>query len=364
MKILINRISLVVRLSITASALLFSQQVFAAGTDAGVTVNNTATVTWSVGGNEQTPFDAPAPPFVVDRRVDFTVGSDGATADVNPGDTGIEFRFPFASTGNSELDFLVEVFNLPLGTPTIDGRDDTGHDVSTLAFTAWYDNVDPNAAGFDIIVTGEAALTLVNDNVANLRVTVTAFHPDGTEVARQALVNTDAIDDDPDAIDNVFANSQGLGIEVVYDGMHVVSAALLITKDNATFWDPINLLVSPKAIPGSVVEYIVAAANTGPLLATGVFVSDVIELPTVLIDASNNPVPPLLTQPYSGGNVQFFDGTNTHTCIAEVGGGDGNGDGCYLTGTTLTIRPVAPAFPLDVAALTGILEIRFQVLVP
>jgi len=361
MKVLTSKFGPIFRLSISAATLLLAQQALGAGTAPGTDVDNTATVTWSVGGTQQTPFDAIAPTFVVDRRVDFTLTPDGTSDIVNPGDTGLTFDFTLASTGNSELDFAVTFTQLAPGD-IVNTFDDSGADLTvggTPLSTVYVDNLAEDGST-TITLTGDAAAALVNGDVANIRVTVTALDAGGTSAAPVALANTDASADDPNAIDNVFANPDGLGVESADDGIRIEAAILAIAKATAVFWDPINLLANAKAVPGAVIEYTISIDNTGPVIAQAISILDVINLPVVFLNAANNPVT-LATEPYGTGNVSFFDGTTTTTCLAETGGGDTNSDGCVLTGTTLTIAPT-PA--VDVAATTGTLDISFQVLVP
>ena len=91
MKNAVKGAGLIVRLGISAAAVLFAQQVLAAGTDAGTSVQNQATVAYDVNGNTQTPIESdPAgnstpgggspTAFLVDRRVSFTL----VTADAGP----------------------------------------------------------------------------------------------------------------------------------------------------------------------------------------------------------------------------------------------------------------------------------------
>ena len=101
MKIVVTTTRLLVRLGITAAALLLSQQVMALGTDAGTTVSNQATVSYDVGTATQTPIESDPlgnstpgagnpTEFLVDRRVSFTlIETSGAqTTPVAPGETG------------------------------------------------------------------------------------------------------------------------------------------------------------------------------------------------------------------------------------------------------------------------------------
>ena len=93
MKTVLRLPGLFVRLGTMAAVLLLGQQALAAGTDPGVSVDNRATVVYSVGGTLQTGIESSpggnnlpgvAVPgggadtsFLVDRRVDFTISQVG-----------------------------------------------------------------------------------------------------------------------------------------------------------------------------------------------------------------------------------------------------------------------------------------------
>ena len=374
MKTAVERTRLILRLGISAAALLFSQQVLAAGTDAGVTVSNQATVAYSVGAVAQTPIESdPAgnstpgggstTDFLVDRRVDFTVTADGDTQIVAPGDGAVTFDFTLAHTGNSAMDYLVTIAQLdPPGT--VNGQDDTGASVPSLVLVTTYVDDLAEDGSTTISVTGDADLTLVNGDIANFEITVTAYDPAGDAGTPIALVDTSGSADDPTVIDNVFADADNDGVEVAGDGIEVQSAALVITKSSVVISDPING-VSPnaKAIPGSVIEYTITIDNTaGAVAAAGISITDVINAPAVFRDASNPA--PLDFEPYGGGaaNVEFGPpGAPTGSCLAD---GD-NSDGCTWDGTTLTIAgsTLVGLTPISVASGAS-LDVRFRVTIP
>lgn len=365
MKVLTSKFGLIGRLGMTAAALLLTQQALAAGVAPGTTVNNTATVTWSVGGNPQGPFDAVAPQFIVDRRVDFTLEPvDGTSEIVSPGDTGITFDFTLASTGNSVLDFAVTFSQLGSGD-IVDGNDDNvdltvgGSPLSTV----YVDNLAIDGSTV-ITLTGDAAAALVNGDVANIRVTVTALDASGTSGAPVPLVNTDGSADDPTEIDNVFANPDGLGTESADDGIVVESAVLAITKSYEVISDPVNG-VSPNAkpVPGAVIEYTVSIDNTaGSAGATGISITDIIDDDVLFFNAANDPVAPF-AEPYAGGTANVSVGAGF--CLADASAADG----CTfdsVTGTlTIAGATLVGLTPINIGFGVGAtLDIKFQVVVP
>ena len=124
MKTVVERAGLYLRLGIATSALLLGQQALAAGTDAGTTVSNQATVAYEVGTVPQTPIEsdplgnstpgAGSPTeFLVDRRVSFTLIEVGGapTTPVAPGQTDVIAAFTLTNTGNAIMDFRLEALD-------------------------------------------------------------------------------------------------------------------------------------------------------------------------------------------------------------------------------------------------------------
>ena len=101
------------------------QHAWAEGTDAGVTINNRATVTYSVGTVAQTPIESSptgnATPgvnagtdttFVVDRRVFFSVTAIAGATNTVPGATGVVRAFTVANTSNAPIGFRLTSANV------------------------------------------------------------------------------------------------------------------------------------------------------------------------------------------------------------------------------------------------------------
>ena len=328
---------LLYRLGLLTAMLLLGQQALAVGTDAGLTVSNTTSVEYDVGGNTQPAVVSNQADFVVDRRVDFTLGADGAHEIVNPDGGAISFDFTLQNDGNSTMDFEITFVQLdPPGT--VNGNDDTGAQVPGAVLATVY--VDDLAEDGNTVVTLDAIAdnTLVNGDIANIEVTAIARDPSGDSGNIIALTDTSGSADDSTEIDNVLANSGPVpGEETAGDGIIVESADLVITKDYSVHWDPINLVdPNAKAIPGAVVEYLITIDNTaGAVAATGIVITDTIDALVQFLNAGNNPET-AATEPYGGGagNVEFGGGTSV--CLAD---GDAS-DGCTLAGADLTVAGI------------------------
>ena len=357
MKTVTRSTSLLFRLGLTAAALLLGQQALAVGTDAGTTVSNQASVAYSVSGNGQAPIESdPAgnstpgagnpTEFLVDRRVDFTLTADDDTATVAPGDTGLTFDFTLTNTSNSVMDFEVSFAQLASTDPAVNLLLDTDVDVANAVITAFVDNLAEDGV-ITVTVTGDAALALVNGDVANIEVTAVARDPSGNAGTPVALTDTSGSPDDPAAVDNVLADTDNDGTESAADGFQVASAALVITKIATVISDPINgVSANAKAIPGAIVEYTITVDNSaGTSDATGVVISDTIDSDVAFLDEA-----------YAVG-----DDVNINGSFCNADATDTDSDGCSLDGADLVIGNVN----LAITVLAGATyTITFQVEIP
>ena len=372
MKGLTTSLGRCVRPGSIALVLLFSQQAFATGTAAGVTIANQAQVDYDVGGNAQelilsdpngnsTPglaSGALATTFLVDNRVDFTLvefGVAGATL-VNPGQRAAVTTFELTNTGNSTQDYNLAVVNLVSGV--VNGNTDTAEMSNLRVFAdtdgtgTWTSDdkifVDElvEDASILVFVVVDASISLVDADVGNIEVTATTHDAGGATTLGDLTTDDAASADSTTTVEVVFADdgagSIGDGLEVAADGYLVSSATLAITKVATLISDPFNGLTNQKAIPGAVIEYVVTVANTGGEAATNVVITDVLTDITLLSDF------------FAGAEVEIDNG-GVSTCTEEA-----DADVCTLAGGALTVGVPEPAVGLDVAAGTS-MTITFRV---
>ncbi len=99
-------------LGLAAIATFASAPAFAAGTTAGSSITNTATVDFQVGGVSQVRQSA-SDTFVVDRKINLLVEEVGTvTTNVVPGQTNAVTTFQVINLSNEGLDFLLAA-NVP-----------------------------------------------------------------------------------------------------------------------------------------------------------------------------------------------------------------------------------------------------------
>ncbi|MEM9401807.1 MAG: hypothetical protein AAGA44_04855 [Pseudomonadota bacterium] len=345
MKIAIPRIGMMLKLSTAATVLAMSQVAMADGTDAGTPINNTATVNYQVGGNDQTPIDAIAPTFVVDRIVTFTIApEDGVNTVVAPNEQDAVTRFVITNTGNSPIDLRLSAINLT--GATVNGTVDDADMETDFVFLA--DNsgngilgdgtdsgfVDALAEGANVVVgvLADAPISLIDGQFAHIELTATAADPGtGINPAPDGALGADLLasgSDDASTIDVVFNDGGNDGFEASQDGYEVQAATLAITKTATVIEDPINGTLDPFAIPGAIVEYAIVITNTGGASATNISIGDVLTA-ELLFETAN--------LPSGSGNVSITENGTTTYCTADAG--DANTDGCTFDGTdTLTIE--------------------------
>ena len=93
----------------TVAVLLAANPAYAAGTAAGLSVTNTVTVNYQVGGVSQTAQTA-SDTFTVDRKVNVTVAEVGTTTTtVSPGQSAAVTTFQVTNLSNATLDFALAV---------------------------------------------------------------------------------------------------------------------------------------------------------------------------------------------------------------------------------------------------------------
>ena len=301
-----NKIKLLGVSSCIAITALSTAPALAAGTTAGSTISNTATVGYSVGGTPQTSVSSNAAVFTVDRRITLTVTEPGnLTTQVAPGSSNQVTTFFVTNTSNAPLDLGLTVAqsaashggtdNFDVTTPTI--WINTGPSVASATFdpansvqVTYLDELAADASRFVFVRAGVPG-TQVNGDVAGIALTAQAFEPG--VVATQGALVTQTAGANTAGIDTVFADAAG-ATDAVTDGRisarddyTVLAAALTVTKTSTIISDPINLLVNPKMIPGATVEYCIVVANAaGGGTAQSPTISDLVPTQTTFVASS------------------------------------------------------------------------------
>lgn len=269
---------------------------FAAGTTAGTTITNTATVDYQVGGVAQGQQSA-SNNFTVDRKINLLVEEVGTvTTNVVPGQTNAVTTFQLTNSSNETLDFALVATQIVGGTAAHGGTDTFNannvriyrDNAATGTIGSWDAGDTLIATHVDELVVDTAIrLFVVADIPAGLAngavagVTLRATAREGGLAGTQGAVITETTGANTAGKDTVFADIAGAAGDVARDGSHsdnddytVQTATLAVTKTSRVISDPFNNTTNPKLIPGAVVEYCIAVSNTGGAAATSVVIND------------------------------------------------------------------------------------------
>jgi uncharacterized repeat protein (TIGR01451 family) len=293
---------------------------FAAGTDFGTDITNTASVNYSVSGVPQKAINSsptgnstPGTPgipttFEVDKKIIFvTEETNDAATVTSPGLTQVVTVFRVTNTSNGAQDFGIAADNTQ-PPAIIFGRADA-FDMSnfTLHVSAAACTTTMTTPAF----AGEAAVTHIeqlgedacryvfvrsdtpvsptaaNGLASTIRLVVTAT----TDASNGATAEAESgLADDPAVVDVVFAEAGTDDGNVVEDGISMAFdqyfvGTLTVTKTAAVISDGFSPAGQAKAIPGATVEYTITVQNNG-LVTSGAALTEVIPANTTYVAGS------------------------------------------------------------------------------
>ena len=292
-----------------------SASAFAAGTAPGVSITNQAVLNYDVGGTGQAAINSDGDTgtpgvqttdFVVDRKVDLTVVSNG-NAFVIPNSNDQAIPYTLTNTGNDTHGYLLTA---------VPGVDTVEDDFDMNAVRIYIDNgVIGTFDGADVLYTGgtnvgdllptPAAGSSINLLVvSNTPSTPTNGQTSLYHLVAQATVASSAVPttatpgaDDPAVVDTAFADAAGSsGADVAQDGFHsdagtytVQTAALTVTKTSEVTDDGFgNGPPNAKAIPGATVTYSIVVDNsTGTAAASNLALTDDLQVADVTFTAAS-----------------------------------------------------------------------------
>ncbi len=281
---------------------LVANPAHAAGTAAGTTITNTATVNFQVSGVTQTAQTA-ANAIIVDAKIVLTATESGAPTVVAPGQTGAVTTFQIGNQSNEVIDIGLSAVAQSLGATTAHGGTDS---VQANSFTYWVNTngsttctynsanatqvtyLDEVAVGATqcLYVQSTIPSTATNAQIAGINLTVTAEQ--GGSTGSQGAVLTQSgtgVAWTPGTMQTVFADAFGPGGDANYDGKftaladYSVSAPVLsVNKNSLVISDPVEGSSNPKAIPGAVLQYCIVVSNapTAGTSASNISISDVL----------------------------------------------------------------------------------------
>jgi hypothetical protein len=256
----------------------------AIGTPAGTTINNSATLSYSVGSVPQTSIcSSPGgnstatcqnTTFLVDNKINLSV----TTSDVAPGVSAIPgststLTFVLTNQGNNPQDFALSTITTHAGSTD-----------SVFTSTTVNDTFNPTSC---TIFNGTSAVTSVSNLASGSSVTLkvacvipgTVTNVDTSVVSLVALAQavgggtlTQSATNDPTVVDIVFADPAGSPDDSARDAkssarsaFKVATANLSVAKTFTTLCDPaggaLTGAYTPKSIPGAYIQYTVTISN-------------------------------------------------------------------------------------------------------
>ncbi len=308
-------------------------------TAAGAPVDNTASLTYAVGGvtqnsinsspNGNTTANTVTTPvagagngavtsFTVDYKVDLSV-TGGTIVNVTPGQaagsniaasSSAYLKFTVQNLSNSASGFslaaldaatgvgatapaVTDAFNVTNNAIYVDGNNSGTLDAADT-LTSTIPTLAANGT-ITVFVASAIPITALNAQSALISLTATAvwnstlpaFAPVGT-VAGGAITATTG--GNTAGVDVVFADAAGV-VDVARDAKHsaydaytIASAVLNVKKSVALLCDPVNGATNPMNIPGAAVQYAITITNSGTASATLAQISDALAA-TVAWDA-------------------------------------------------------------------------------
>ena len=276
-----KKIKIMKTLASVAVLTVASNSAWAAGTAAGTDIDNTAEITYSVGGTPQTEIESSeagnstpgdgngtATTFKVDKKVDVLVTS-GTDVNVVPGETGKAITFTVLNEGNSTENFDL----VPTQVATGDDFDSTGCTVVSPASPVSL------AADASATVTVECDIPAAGGAVVNGADSFVDLEASVNGVTESAGADTAA------GVEVVFADDTGTATDGANrNGSHSATSTYLVNtadvsvaKTSAIISDPFNGTTNPKRIPGATIQYSIVVSNAaGASPATGIVITDVV----------------------------------------------------------------------------------------
>jgi uncharacterized repeat protein (TIGR01451 family) len=258
-----------------------SQSAYALGTPSGTAITNTATANYNDGGTPVTK-TASAPAVVVDNKVNLTV-TKNADATILPGSSNQALLFTVKNEGNTTQRYALTPTNsagIVMTNVRIYRDNGTTPGVWDAGDTLY---VNAGTVG-DVLADGTLSVLIVADTPAAALSGETAdYQLVATTVnAGTTTVTTPTAGANTAGVDVVFADIAGSAAgDGARDGKHSATGiysvnllSLILNKSVVVTWDPTNLFVTPKAIPGAILTYTITSSIAGVGTATAVVITD------------------------------------------------------------------------------------------
>lgn len=261
------------------------------GTDAGVDITNTVTVTYSVGGVSQTAIQD-TDTLKVDRKVNLTVADIDGTTTVVAGQQDQAIAFNVSNLTNDTVDLVLTLDQSSTDDGNISNVQYYVENGTTAGFQADEDTLLTGTTIYledmledetrKVYVVGDIPAGLTAGNQIDVNLVATAHATAAGTGTGPGAVLTNTAGGNTTNVDTALNDAAGTASgDAANDGKHsdvnsfvVAGAGVTVSKTSRVISDPVNGTSNPKAIPGAVVEYCIAVTNGGSFPATGITVDD------------------------------------------------------------------------------------------
>jgi hypothetical protein len=341
----VQQLRRVVLAAVALGSIGLSGTAFAQNTVSGTTINNTATVNYTVNSIAQTPVNA-STNFVVDTAINMNITAVASAVTFTPGQAGGAKAFTLTNTSNIASNFTLtptnttgsDDFDVNNILVRVDANGNGTYEPATDLATS-ITNLARNGS-VTVFIVGDIPGTATNAQTSQVRLTGNAINP-ATSVAWVNDTGADIAGTVQIVVRNGTANATNTFV--------VATAALGVTKASSVISDPLNGTTNPKAIPSAVVEYTITVTNAaGAQPATLTSISDPVPTNTAFLAGQYTGTRDVGVK--VGAAAEVF-------CIAEAGGTDSNSDGCVINGGAVTVG--APA--VTTVAAGSQVVVRFRV---
>lgn len=271
------------RVSILCVGLIISHPVNAAGTAVGTTIQNTANITYDLGG---TPLAAQSNTtvIVVAERINVTTTLQSPQTLVAPNDTNRALLFTVTNTGNGDETFSLSIdsaiggddFDPVPAVPSIyfDTNADGIFNAGDQAYIPGSNDplLSPDAS-VNVFLVNDIPGTVINGQIGRSQLTATSttgIGPAGTVYAGQGDGGVDAV------IGTTGGEASAIGEYLVSDVLISIVKAQLVSDPNG----------GSQPIPGATITYTITVEVTSAGVATASALRDAIPTFTTFVPAS------------------------------------------------------------------------------
>ena len=269
--------------SICVCACLFAaESALAVGTPVGTTIENTATVSFDLGGTPVS-VDTNTTTITVVERLDVNVTVQAAQVLVTPGESGRSILFRLTNTGNGSEAFVLDVDSALAGddfdpvpaVPSVYVDSDGSGDFN--AGDVAYDNASPPVlaadASLDVLVVNDIPGTASNGNAGLTQLTATAVTGSGAP-------GDEFMGQGDGGVDAIAGTTGGLASDI---GEYLVSEVTISVVKAQAVADPFG---GSEPVPGATITYTVTVEVQGGGTATASLVRDPVPTYTTFVPNS------------------------------------------------------------------------------